>query len=99
MLVGAQHGLIGVEMQTPADVSYLADSVVLLRYYESDGEVCQAISVLKKRGGWHERSIRSFQMTRQGLVVGEPLKQLRGILTGVPTPLQDLASPPGPLDP
>jgi circadian clock protein KaiC len=97
LLVGAEHGLIGTQMQTPVDASYLADAVVLLRYYETDGEVRQAISVMKKRGGRHERSIRGFEMTSQGLVVGEPLKRFRGILTGVPTPSPDLASLPGPL--
>lgn len=96
MLVGAEHGLIGTQMQTPVDASYLADAVVLLRYYETDSEVRQAISVMKKRGGRHERSIRSFHMTPQGLVVGEPLKRFRGILTGTPAPSPDLASPPGP---
>jgi circadian clock protein KaiC len=97
MLVGAEHGLIGTQMQTPVDASYLADAVVLLRYYETDSEVRQAISVMKKRGGQHERSIRSFQMTPQGLVVGEPLKRFRGILTGTPAPSPDLALPPGSL--
>ncbi|WP_414652529.1 ATPase domain-containing protein [Hydrogenophaga sp.] len=97
ILVGAEHGLIGTQMQTPVDASYLADAVVLLRYYETEGEVRQAISVMKKRGGRHERSIRGFQMTSQGLVVGEPLKRFRGILTGTPAPSPDLASPPGSL--
>jgi circadian clock protein KaiC len=87
MLVGAQHGLIGMQMQTPVDASYLADAVVLLRYFESDGEVRQAISVLKKRGGAHERSIRAFSMDAAGLNVGEPLRHFRGILTGVPVPI------------
>jgi circadian clock protein KaiC len=87
LLVGAQHGLIGSQMQTPVDASYLADTVVLLRYFEAEGEVRQAISVLKKRGGMHERSIRSFSMSPDGLHVGEPLRGFRGILTGVPIPL------------
>lgn len=88
LLVGAQHGLIGMQMQTPVDASYLADAVVLLRYYEADGAVHQAISVLKKRGGVHERSIRGFTMESDGLRVGEPLRHFRGILTGVPTATQ-----------
>jgi circadian clock protein KaiC len=88
LLVGAQHGLIGTQMQTPVDASYLADSVVLLRYFEAEGEVRQAISVMKKRGGQHERSIRSFSMGPDGLKVGEPLRGFRGILTGVPIPLE-----------
>ena len=87
LLVGAQHGLIGMQMKTPVDASYLADAVVLLRYFELEGEVRQAISVLKKRGGAHERSIRDFSMTATGLKVGEPLRHFRGILTGIPVPI------------
>jgi circadian clock protein KaiC len=87
LLVGAQHGLIGAQMQSPVDASYLADAVILMRYYEAEGEVRQAISVLKKRGGAHERTIRAFSMDAQGLQVGEPLRQFRGVLTGVPVPL------------
>ena len=56
LLIGAQHGLIGMQMQSPVDASYLADAVVLLRYFEAEGEVRQAISVVKKRGGAHERT-------------------------------------------
>ena len=89
LMVGAQHGLIGSQMQSPVDASYLADAVVLLRYFESDGEVRQAISVMKKRGGAHERTIRDFSMTCDGVHVGEPLRQFRGILTGVPVPNSD----------
>jgi len=93
MLIGAQHGLIGMQMQTPVDASYLADSVVLLRYFEDEGEVKQAISVLKKRGGAHERTIRSFSLDAQGIHVGEPLRNFRGILTGVPIPIDGVRSP------
>jgi circadian clock protein KaiC len=89
LLIGAQHGLIGTQMQTPVDASYLADAVVILRYFEAGGMVRQAISVLKKRGGAHERSIRDFSLTSSGVRVGEPLKQFRGILTGVPIALDD----------
>lgn len=94
LLVGAQHGLIGAQMQTAVDASYLADAVVLLRYYEAEGEVRQAISVLKKRGGVHERSIRAFSMDQHGLHVGDPLRRFRGILTGVPVPIDGPATPP-----
>jgi circadian clock protein KaiC len=83
VLVNAQAGLIG-QMQTTLDVSYLADSVVLLRYYEVRGEVRQALSVLKKRTGRHERTIRRIEIGDAGLQVGEPLSNLRGVLTGVP---------------
>jgi circadian clock protein KaiC len=86
LMVGAQTGLVGNHMQSPVDASYLADAVVLLRYFEAHGEVRQAISVLKKRGGAHERSIRGFEMDSEGLRIGPPLRQFRGILTGVPVP-------------
>jgi circadian clock protein KaiC len=89
LLVGAQHGLIGMQMQTPVDASYLADAVVLLRYFEAGGSVRQAISVMKKRGGAHERTIRDFSLTERGVHVGPPLRQFRGILTGVPTPIDE----------
>ncbi|MEO7252565.1 MAG: ATPase domain-containing protein, partial [Arenimonas sp.] len=88
LLVGAQHGLIGSNMHAPVDASYLADAVVLLRYFEDAGAVRQAISVMKKRCGAHERSIRAFSMDREGVRVGEPLREFRGILTGVPTPIE-----------
>nr|WP_162583555.1 ATPase domain-containing protein [Variovorax sp. PBS-H4] len=93
MLIGAQHGLIGMQMQTPVDASYLADSVVLLRYFEDEGEVRQAISVLKKRGGAHERSIRAFSLDAQGIHVGPPLRNFRGILTGIPIPIDGVRTP------
>jgi circadian clock protein KaiC len=82
-MVLAQHGLIGREMQTPVDVSYLADSVLLLRYYEAKGEVRQAISMIKKRSGHHERSIRELRL-HHGIIVGNPLFDFKGVLTGVP---------------
>ena len=84
ILIGAQHGLIGSHMQSPVDASYLADAVILLRYFETAGEVRQAISIVKKRGGAHERTIRDFSMSEKGLTIGPPLRQFRGILTGVP---------------
>lgn len=93
LLVGAQHGLLGGQMQTPVDASYLADAIVLLRYFELDGEVRQAISVLKKRGGVHERTIRAFSMSADGLQVGEPLRRFRGILTGIPVPVDGVQPP------
>jgi circadian clock protein KaiC len=85
LLVSAHHGLIGSHMASPVDASYLADAVILLRYFESKGEVRQAISVMKKRGGAHERTIREFRMDAGGIQVGPPLREFRGILTGVPT--------------
>lgn len=92
LLIGAHQGMIGTQMHAPVDTSYLADSVVLLRYFEARGEVRQAISVVKKRGGEHERTIREFRMSAKGIHVGEPLRQFRGVLTGVPVP--DDAEPP-----
>jgi circadian clock protein KaiC len=88
VLVGAQHGVIGTQMQMPVDASYLADAVVMLRYFESAGEVRQAISVVKKRGGAHERTIREFTLTDKGIRIGEPLRNFRGVLTGVPVPVE-----------
>ncbi len=84
ILIGAHQGLIGAQMKTPIDASYLADAVILLRYYEAYGEVRQAISVMKKRGSQHERTIREYRMDRGKIEVGDPLRQFRGILTGVP---------------
>ena len=84
ILVMAQHGLIG-HMQSPIDVSYLTDTVVLLRYFEFRGSVKKAISVVKKRSGAHEETIREFRLGPSGVVVGPPLSEFQGVLTGVPT--------------
>jgi circadian clock protein KaiC len=84
ILIGAHQGLIGAQMNTPVDASYLADAVVLIRYFEMAGEVRQAISVVKKRGSKHERSIREFRLDQGRISVGETLRGFRGILTGVP---------------
>ncbi len=84
MLVMAQHGFLGSNMVTPVDVSYLADTVLVLRYFESQGAIHRALSVVKKRTGRHEASIRELEIRADGLRVGEPLSQFRGILTGVP---------------
>ena len=92
ILVGAHHGIIGSQMQSPVDASYLADAVVLLRYFESRGEVRQAISVVKKRGGAHERTIRAFGLHSSGIRIGEPLRNFRGVLTGVPVPIDEAPS-------
>jgi circadian clock protein KaiC len=85
LLVLAQHGLVGSTMQTPVDVTYLADTVIVLRYFEAFGEVRQAIAVVKKRTGGHERSIREFKLSADGIEIGEPLKNFEGVLTGVPS--------------
>jgi circadian clock protein KaiC len=71
--------------EAPVDLSYLSDTVVNLRYFEAYGEVKQAIAVVKKRSGGHEKTIREFKlMSGKGIVIGEPLKQFQGVLTGVP---------------
>lgn len=85
VLVMAQHGMLGPAMQSPVDVSYLADSVVMLRHFEAGGRIRHAISMLKKRGGMHEKSIREMRFAKDGIHVGAPLEDFRGILTGVPT--------------
>ena len=82
-LVAVQHGLLGSDMTSVVDASYLADSVLLLRYFEAEGEVRQAISVVKKRSGPHERTIREFRI-ESGIRIGPALREFRGVLTGVP---------------
>src|SRR5690349_20192744 len=79
-----QHGIFGNPVGEAADVSYLADTVILLRYFEVSGSVRQAISVVKKRSGNHERMIRECRVQKGGLFVGEPLHEFQGVLTGVP---------------
>ncbi|MDF3056096.1 MAG: circadian clock protein KaiC [Rariglobus sp.] len=80
----AQHGIVG-QMNTPIDLTYLADTVMLLRYFEQEGRIRKAISVVKKRMGRHEDTIRELKMSNMGIRVGEPLEKFHGVLTGVPT--------------
>lgn len=82
-LTVAQHGLVG-EMKAPVDVTYLADTVILLRYFEAAGNVRRAVSVIKKRSGRHEKTIREFNIGDNGLTMGEPLTGFQGVLRGVP---------------
>ncbi|MEP6823139.1 MAG: ATPase domain-containing protein [Chthoniobacterales bacterium] len=84
MLVVTPAGLLG-SMQTPIDVTYLADTVITFRFFEADGSVHKAISVIKKRTGSHERTIRELTIAAEGIKVGPPLRGFRGILTGTPT--------------
>jgi circadian clock protein KaiC len=84
ILIGAHQGLIGAQMTSPVDASYLADCVILLRYFEHRGEVRQTIAVMKKRGSKHERTLREFRLDGGHLAVGAPLRDFRGVLTGVP---------------
>jgi circadian clock protein KaiC len=83
-LTVAQHGLVG-DMKSPVDVTYLADTVILLRYFEAMGRVRRAISVVKKRTGAHEDTIREYRIDERGVTLGEPLIGFQGVLRGVPT--------------
>ena len=97
IMVVAQHGFMHTTMLGKGgdiDVSYLADTVLYFRYFEADAEIKQAISIMKKRTGKHERSIRQLVIQEKGVVVGEPLKGFFGIMTGVPrykgsTPMEE----------
>jgi len=90
LLVMAQHGFLGTGMSSPVDVSYLADTVVLLRYFEVAGAIRRAVSVVKKRTGRHEDTIREMRLSAaRGIEVGEPLTAFRGVLTGVPMFTED----------
>jgi circadian clock protein KaiC len=85
LLLVAQHGLVGGAMNSPIDTSYLADNVILFRYFEAEGHVRRAVSVVKKRSGEHELTIREMTMGAGGIALSEPLSQFQGVLTGVPT--------------
>jgi circadian clock protein KaiC len=89
-IVVAQNGVVGAAMNSPIDASYLADSVVMLRFFEHAGQVKKAISVLKKRTGSHEESIRELTFDSQGIHLSKPLLQLRGVLTGVPVEVESV---------
>lgn len=84
LIILAQHGIVGAAMPVPVDLSYLADAIILLRFFEAEGRVRKAISVVKKRTGPHENSIRELKIGPDRIQVGEPLRQFQGILTGVP---------------
>ncbi|MGN6505679.1 MAG: ATPase domain-containing protein [Tepidisphaeraceae bacterium] len=83
-MVVAQYGLLGNVMRTPIDLTYLADTALLLRYFEAAGEVRQAVSVIKNRGGQHERTIREFHLSGDGIQIGPPLAKFEGVLSGTP---------------
>jgi circadian clock protein KaiC len=97
LLVLAQMGLVGSAMHTPIDVSYLADNILVLRYFESQGQVRQAISMMKKRSSGHERSIRELRLGPDTIHVGAPLSDFHGILSGSPTSLAPMMQK-GPLN-
>lgn len=88
ILILAQHGLVG-PMETPLDMSYLSDAVLMLRYFEAGGTVRRALSVVKKRSGEHEHTIREFHLTPQGIKLGPPLRNFSGIFSGTPRYLGD----------
>jgi circadian clock protein KaiC len=84
ILILAQHGLVG-ETHVPLDLSFMADTLVLLRYFEAEGQVRKAVSVLKSRAGEHESTIREYTLSsKTGVTVGDPLHAFQGVLTGVP---------------
>lgn len=85
LMTVSQHGFVGTNIDTPVDVSYLADTVLLFRYFEAAGEVRQALSVIKKRSGEHERTIRELVMKNGTIAVGDVLTEFEGVLTGAPT--------------
>jgi circadian clock protein KaiC len=97
-LIVAQSGLMGSAMSAPVEASYLADTVVVLRYFEHLGNVKKAISALKKRTGAHEEAIREIWFDENGIHLSEPLMRLRGILTGVPTEMDSQQGRPGKSD-
>jgi circadian clock protein KaiC len=84
ILVLAQQGLMGTMMSTPIDLTYLADTVLITRFFELSGSVKKAVSVIKKRSGFHEAAIRELFVDKDGIRVGQPLHQFHGVLTGVP---------------
>jgi circadian clock protein KaiC len=97
-LIAVQQGIVGTLVTTEINASYIADNIIMLRYFEAFGEVRQAISVFKKRVGHHERTIREMFITQAGIRVGPILKQFRGVLTGVPELATTAATEPAPDD-
>lgn len=85
LLVVTQHGILGSALESPIDVSYLIDTILLMRFFEAQGEVHKAVSVVKKRLGSHERTIRECRLGRNGLRIGDPLTEFHGVLSGIPT--------------
>jgi circadian clock protein KaiC len=84
LLVMAQHGTVYPDARAPVDTTYLVDNVILLRYFETAGRIRPVLSVIKRRSGWHERTIRELIFDRSGIHLGEPLQEVQGVLTGVP---------------
>jgi len=91
ILVMAQYGILGSGMESPVDISYLADTVILLRFFEAAGKVRKAISVVKKRSGGHEDSVRELKIGPERIAVGAPLTEFQGVLSGVPMYVGDVS--------
>jgi circadian clock protein KaiC len=89
LMVVAQKGLLGSGMQTPVDASYLADTVIALRYFEAKGALRRAISVVKKRSGMHEDTLREMRLGHGGIALGEPLHGFHGVMSGIPAIAKD----------
>jgi circadian clock protein KaiC len=89
LMIVAQRGLLGSGMQTPVDASYLADTVIALRYFETKGELRRAISVIKKRSGAHEETLREMRLTKGGLTLGMPLHNFHGVMSGIPAVMKE----------
>ena len=89
LMVMAQRGLLGAGMQAPLDASYLADTVIALRYFEARGALRRAISVVKKRSGAHEDTLREMRLGRGGVLLGEPLHDFHGVMSGIPSIVRD----------
>ena len=83
LMILGQHGVMG-ELRSDVDISYLADTVMLLRFFEAQGQVRKSISVIKTRTSDHERTIREFTIDRQGITIGEPIHNFSGLLSGSP---------------
>jgi circadian clock protein KaiC len=94
-LIAAQSGMLAAGMRSLIDASYLADSVIMLRMFELAGSVKKAISVIKKRSGKHEETIRQISFDERGVHLSEPLTDLRGVLTGVPVDAGSEGAPAG----
>ena len=93
LLTVNQSGLLGKDMETPAELSFLADTLIQLRYFEAQGTVRKALSVFKKRSGLHESTIREVIMVEgKGIQVGEPLSNFQGVLTGMPVFIGELGA-------
>ncbi|HSN70126.1 MAG TPA: hypothetical protein VLT59_01400, partial [Steroidobacteraceae bacterium] len=84
-----QHGVLGPDSSAPADISFLADNVFLMRYFEAQGSIRQALSMVKKRTGPHERTVRELAMSAEGLRLSQPLREFEGVLSGHPSYVGD----------